>query len=130
MQEQTYWTYIITNAFQGTLYIGQTHDIYRRMEEHINGDVAGFSKRYGLKHLVWQHMFETRDEAFKKERQLKEWKRDWKIELIEKENPMWIDIHTVPVWPLPDKALFSDLYADCLKHRLDPGVRRDERRYF
>ncbi len=126
--ELIFHTYIITNAKYGTLYIGHTDSMNLRMEQHIAGTFAGFSKQYGLKHLVWYEMFGSGDEAFKRERQLKEWKRAWKIELIEDLNPEWIDLHTVPMWPLPDENLYPDLYADCLTHRLDPDVRRDERR--
>jgi len=129
MYELTFWTYIITNAYKGTLYIGHTDDIGQRMQQHIEGQFKGFSKRYGLKYLVWREEFETRDEAFTKERRLKEWKRDWKIDLIEKENPLWVDIYSVPMFPLPNEAIYPELFAKCLEHRLDPGVRRDERRY-
>ena len=126
--ELSFSTYIITNAKSGTLYVGHTDNLNERMEQHIAGHYGGFSKRYGLKHLVWQQSFESRNEAFVRERQIKEWKRKWKINLVESENPHWIDLHTVPVWPLPDRVLFDDLYNECLKHRLDPDLRRDERR--
>jgi len=129
MYELTFWTYIITNAYKGTLYIGHTDDIGSRMEQHILGAFEGFSKKYKLKHLIWYQEFETRDEAFKKERQMKEWKRQWKLNVIEEVNPMWIDLNTVPFWPLPDIDLYPELYATCLEHRLDPDIRRDERRY-
>lgn len=128
--ELTFWTYIVTNAYKGTLYIGHTDDIYVRMTDHVSGKYEGFSKRYKLKHLVWRKEFESRDEAFKEERRLKNWHRDWKIELIEKDNPFWVDIHTAPIFPVPDRNFYPELCAQCLEHRLDPGVRRDERRYF
>jgi len=129
MYELTFWTYIITNVYKGTFYTGHTDDIGTRMEQHITGAFEGFSKKYKLKHLVWSHEYETRDEAFRKERQIKEWKRQWKINLIEEKNPMWIDLNTVPLWPLPEPKAYPELYASCLEHRLDPDLRRDERRY-
>lgn len=126
--ELTFHTYIITNAKSGTLYIGHTDDINTRMQQHIDGHYAGFSKQYGLKHLVWFELFGSRDAAFKRERRMNGWARQWKINAIESMNPNWLDLHTVPVWPLPDKTLFPGLYAQCLEHRVDPGLRRDEQR--
>ncbi|WP_051279812.1 GIY-YIG nuclease family protein [Hellea balneolensis] len=130
MYELTFWTYIITNAYKGTLYTGHTDDIGTRMEQHITGAFESFSKRYKLKHLIWYQEFETRDEAFKKERQIKEWKRQWKLNLIEDMNPLWVDIHSSPMWPLPGMGMHPELYKRCLEHCLDPDLRRDERRYF
>ena len=127
MTELTFWTYIITNHKLGTLYVGHTDDISIRMQQHIHGELEGFSKKYGLKHLVWFETFGSRDEAFQRERRIKEWNRQWKINLIEESNPFWIDINTVPYWPLPDPTTMPDQYKECLKHRLDPALRRDER---
>ena len=93
---------MITNAYKGTLYLGHTDNLAQRMDQHRHGLLPGFSKKYGLRHLVWYRAFETRDAAFKCERQMKEWKRDWKLKRINDMNPDWIDLSTVPVWPLPD----------------------------
>ncbi len=128
MTDLAFWTYIITNHKYGTLYTGHTDDIHHRLEQHILGEFDGFSNKYGLKHLVWLQEFGSRDEAFQRERQIKEWNRQWKINLIEKRNPLWIDIHKVQYWPLPDKTAFPSQFQDCLKHSVDPALRRDERR--
>ena len=128
MTELNFWVYIITNQRKGTLYVGHTDNISQRMEQHKNGEYDGFSKKYGLKYLVWFEEYASRDEAFHRERQIKEWHRQWKVNLIEDINPHWLDIHSVPYWPLPDKDRFPEQYEACLKHRVDPGLRRDERR--
>ena len=120
MFDKAFYVNIITNKRNGTLYIGHTDDLGQRMGQHIDGVFEGFSKHYNLKHLVWFGSFETRDAAFKKERQMKAWKRQWKLELIEKENPHWIDIIQAPVWPLPDKIMFPELYDKAMEYRLDP----------
>ena len=129
MTELTFWTYIITNHKYGALYTGHTDDIYQRLEQHVRGKYDGFSKKYGLKHLVWFQEFGSRDDAFTKERQIKAWKRQWKINLIEKENPLWIDIHKCKYWPLPDRAAFPTQYQECLQHSVGPSLRWDERRW-
>ena len=128
MQNLEFWTYIITNHYKGTLYIGHTDNIHMRLEQHIHGEFKGFSGKYSLRHLVWFDEFGSRDEAFQRERKMKEWNRQWKINLIEEFNPLWLDLHVVPYWPLPDKELFPLQYQDCLKHRLDPALRRDDRK--
>jgi len=88
----TVYVYILTNQPYGTLYIGQTNNLARRMLEHKNGLIDGFSKKYGLKTLVYYEAYENPTEAFTRERQLKEWKRDWKKEMIEKFNRDWRDL--------------------------------------
>jgi len=87
-----FYVYIVTNMKNGTLYIGHTDDIYRRSWQHKAGDMAGFTRKYGCKRLVWFDTFSTRDAAKTRERQMKAWKRAWKIELIEKVNPEWRDL--------------------------------------
>ena len=84
--------YIIANRYRGTIYIGVTARLYDRIAEHKSGTLQGFSSKYNLKILVWYAHFETMDLAIKRETQMKVWKRDWKIELIEKFNPDWIDL--------------------------------------
>ena len=127
MTDLKFWVYIITNQRKGTLYVGHTDNMSQRMHQHINGEYKGFSKKYKLKYLVWFQEYGSRDEAFRRERQIKEWHRQWKLNLIEDLNPHWLDIHSVPIWPLPDKQRFPKQYAQCLKHSVDPGLRRDER---
>lgn len=126
MIDRAFYVYIITNKRNGTLYIGHTDDLGIRMEEHIQGRYAGFSKRHGLKHLVWYEGFETRDAAFKKERQLKEWRRDWKLEVIERDNPHRIDVYKSPQWPLPDEKIYPQLWARCMDCRIDPSFKHRE----
>ena len=87
------WVYIVTNRKRGTLYIGVTSDIARRAWEHREGVVAGFTKRYRLKRLVHVERFEDILAAIQREKNLKHWSRDWKIELIETDNPLWDDLY-------------------------------------
>jgi len=87
------WVYMMTNRPNGTLYVGVTSDLARRAWEHRDGLIAGFSKRYGLKRLVW---FERHDDiraAIQRETNIKHWSRAWKVRLIVAANPDWIDLH-------------------------------------
>ena len=86
--------YILASKRNGTLYIGVTSDLVRRVWEHNNNVVEGFTKRYGVHHLVWYELHENMDSAIKREKQLKEWKRQWKLELIEDANPSWLDLYS------------------------------------
>jgi putative endonuclease len=88
----SYYVYIITNKKNGTLYIGFTDDIHRRIYEHKNKLSDGFSKKYGLDKLVYFEEHENSSSSFKKERQMKKWRRAWKIKLIEEQNPNWKDL--------------------------------------
>ncbi|MCW5715862.1 MAG: GIY-YIG nuclease family protein [Bauldia sp.] len=88
-----FYVYIICNKPFGTLYIGSTDDIGRRIYEHREGLFPGFSKKYGLKILVWYELAESRETAFTRERQLKKWNRDWKLRLIAEMNPEWRDLY-------------------------------------
>ena len=87
-----FYVYIITNKPNGTLYIGQTDDLVKRMWAHKNKTRDGFAKRYNLTQLVWVENFETRQDAFATERRMKKWNRDWKIKTIEERNPDWKDL--------------------------------------
>lgn len=84
-----YLVYIITNKPKGVLYIGVTGGIDDRMERHTSGLGSSFSAKYKLKMLVYFEEFQYIHDAIKREKQLKNWHRDWKINLIEKENPKW-----------------------------------------
>ncbi|MGB0720292.1 MAG: GIY-YIG nuclease family protein [Bdellovibrionales bacterium] len=84
--------YILTNKRYGTLYTGLTTDLMKRMYEHKNGLADGFTKKYGLKTLVYYEIHEDMQAAAHRERLLKKWKRQWKIELIENSNPNWYDL--------------------------------------
>lgn len=87
-----FYTYIVASGRNGTLYIGSTDDLPRRIEEHRNRLRDGFTAKYGCTILVWYEVFESRDEAFRRERRIKEWRRSWKLLLIEAENPTWRDL--------------------------------------
>jgi len=87
-----YYVYIITNKPRGTLYIGVTDNIARRMQEHKNKMIDGFSKKYSLDKLVYCENYTDINDAIIREKMLKEWKRIWKIELIEQSNPKWEDL--------------------------------------
>ena len=88
--------YILASKRNGTLYIGVTSDLVKRMWEHRNDMVEGFTKRYAVHQLVWYEVHEGMESAIEREKQLKEWKRKWKLELIESTNPSWQDLyHTI-----------------------------------
>jgi len=89
----SFFTYIMASGPAGTLYTGMTDDLRKRAYQHRESLMPGFTKKYGVKRLVWFESHETREHAFRRERQIKEWKRRWKIELIEAENPTWRDLH-------------------------------------
>jgi len=76
----------------GTLYTGVTNDLARRAAEHREGRTGGFSKKYDVKRLVYYEPHDSIEHAIQREKQIKNWKRDWKIELIEKQNPNWDDL--------------------------------------
>jgi putative endonuclease len=84
--------YIVTNAERGTLYIGVTGSLKRRIHEHRESLIEGFTKRYGLGRLVWYELHGDFPSAIRHETQLKKWNRMWKIELIESKNPNWRDL--------------------------------------
>jgi putative endonuclease len=88
------YVYILASRPQGTLYIGSTTDLARRMFEHRSRVVPGFTARYRVTRLVWFEPHETLEEALLRERHLKEWRRIWKIQLIEQSNPHWLDLHS------------------------------------
>lgn len=84
--------YILASNRNGTLYIGVTTNLPRRLYEHQNGLIEGFSKTYAVTRLVHAELFERMDEAILREKQLKKWRRSWKIDLIESSNPEWLDL--------------------------------------
>ena len=89
-----FYVYIVANKRNGTLYIGLTDDLVKRVWQHREGLLPGFTKRYGLKLLAWFEQHESRESAFQREREMKKWNRAWKLDLIEKQNPGWRDL-----WP-------------------------------
>ncbi|MEK9159072.1 MAG: GIY-YIG nuclease family protein [Patescibacteria group bacterium] len=89
-----YYTYILASKRNGTLYIGVTNDLNRRVNEHKSKIVEGFTKKYNVDKLVYCEEYNNIEDALKREKQLKKWNRKWKLELIEKLNPEWIDLST------------------------------------
>ena len=89
--------YILASKRNGTLYIGVTSGLVKRIWEHKNGVVEGFTKRYNVHQLVWYELHESMESAINREKQLKEWKRKWKLELIESSNPNWQDLYPMIV---------------------------------
>ncbi len=87
-----YYVYILSNKKNGTLYVGVTSDLIKRIYQHKDGSIEGFTKKYDLKRLVYFEEGCNVNEAIKREKQLKKWNRQWKINLIEKENPEWDDL--------------------------------------
>jgi putative endonuclease len=85
--------YLLASKRNGTLCVGVTSDLVKRVWEHKNGLVEGFTSRYGVHHLVWYELHGTMESAIQQEKRLKEWKRSWKVQLIEKSNPRWEDLH-------------------------------------
>lgn len=88
-----YYVYILASKPQGVLYIGFSDELIGRTYSHRNELVEGFTKRYHVHRLVYYEVYEDRDEALKREKQLKKWNRAWKIRLIEKHNPEWKDFY-------------------------------------
>jgi putative endonuclease len=88
-----FYVYLLASQPHGTLYAGITDDLVRRVTEHKANAVPGFTARYRVERLVWFEVHATRDAAWGRERQIKEWRRAWKIQLIESDNPHWIDLY-------------------------------------
>jgi putative endonuclease len=90
--DRSFFVYIMTNQRNGTIYIGVTNNIVRRSYEHREGLVEGFTKKYGLKMLVYYETFDSISLAIQRETNLKRWPRKWKLDLIEGMNPQWRDL--------------------------------------
>ena len=93
MPDRRFYIYILANKRNGTLYVGVTGDLIRRVYQHREGTTGGFTHKYGVKRLVYFEVCEDAYEAIRREKQLKAWKRNWKLELIEKSNPDWRDLY-------------------------------------
>lgn len=90
--EKKFCVYILTNKMYGTLYVGMTSNLPKRIWEHKNKVVEGFSEKYDLDKLVYYEVHENAESAIKREKRLKKWNRKWKIEIIQKQNPDWQDL--------------------------------------
>ena len=88
-----YFVYLMASKKNGTLYVGVTNNLIRRVYEHKNGLVESFTSRYAVHHLVWFESTPSIEAAIEREKQLKNWKRDWKISLIETSNAQWVDLY-------------------------------------
>lgn len=87
-----FYVYIVTNKRNGTLYVGMTDDLVKRVWQHREGAAKGFTNRYGIKSFVWFETHSSRESAFAREQQMKKWNRKWKLQLIESQNPEWRDL--------------------------------------
>ena len=87
-----FYVYILASKRNGTLYVGMADDLIKRVRQHRNGLIAGFTESYGVKMLVWHKTHESRESALTRERQMKKWNRAWKLKLIERGNPGWRDL--------------------------------------
>jgi len=92
MINKNYYVYILASKRNGTLYVGVTSDLMKRVYEHKSNLVDGFTKKYSIHHLVYYEETSDINSAIEREKRLKKWNRKWKIELIEKLNPNWDDL--------------------------------------
>lgn len=89
----SYYVYLLASGKHGTLYVGMTSDLVRRVYEHKIKAAPGFTSRYGVDRLVWFECYDDPTAAITREKELKKWRRDWKISLIEQCNPDWLDLY-------------------------------------
>ena len=92
LREHTYFVYILASERNGTLYVGVTNALMRRVQEHREGLVPGFTKRYAVKLLVYFEPHADINAAILREKRIKRWRRKWKLDLIEQNNPQWRDL--------------------------------------
>ena len=88
-----YYVYLMASQKHGTLYLGVTNDLIRRVYQHKSKSIAGFTKRHNVTRLVWFEVYDDPTNAITREKELKKWRRDWKVRLIEEENPDWFDLY-------------------------------------
>jgi putative endonuclease len=93
MLTRTYAVYLLASRPNGTLYVGVSNDLVKRVGQHRQGLVEGFTKTYGVKSLVWYEVTESIEAAIAREKQIKKWHRAWKVKLIEHGNPSWRDLY-------------------------------------
>lgn len=90
---KSFYVYIMASRKNGTIYVGVTSDLVKRVYEHKNGLTEGFTKKYNVHDLVWYEVHGSADAAITREKRIKKWKRAWKIQMIENENPGWDDLY-------------------------------------
>ena len=100
-----YFVYILASRRNGTLYTGVTNDLVRRVSEHRQDIMPGFTTKYGVKSLVWYETHNDVDAAITREKRIKRWRREWKLALIEAENPQWLDLYDAFFQPLHEGPL-------------------------
>jgi putative endonuclease len=88
-----YYVYCMASSRNGTLYLGVTNDLVRRVHQHKAKTIPGFTAQYGVSQLVWYECYDDPTNAIAREKELKKWRRAWKLDLIEKMNPGWIDLY-------------------------------------
>ncbi len=88
-----FYVYLLASRKQGTLYLGVTRDLIRRTYQHKEKLLEGFTSRYDIRRLVWFEAYDDPTNAIEREKEIKKWRRDWKIALIEKDNPEWKDLY-------------------------------------
>lgn len=99
----TYWVYILASRRHGTLYVGVTNSLERRVAEHRAKEAPGFTRRYGVDRLVWFMEFGEVTAAIRFEKRLKRWRRDWKVRLIETDNRYWNDLYVEMMAPWQER---------------------------
>ena len=102
--DKDYYVYILASQRNGTLYVGVTSNLIKRIWEHKNKAIEGFTQKYNVDKLVYFEQYHDPENAIKREKRLKKYDRRWKLELIEKENPEWRDLYTDLVSGLPDRV--------------------------
>jgi putative endonuclease len=88
-----FYVYLLASRKHGTLYAGVTRDLVQRVHQHRSKETKGFTSRYGVTRLVWYEVYDDPTSAIAREKEIKKWRRDWKISLIENENPDWDDLY-------------------------------------
>lgn len=111
---RTYYTYMLASRQHGTLYTGVTNGLVHRIRQHRDGKGSKFTQRYAVNQLVRYQAFNTIDEAIQREKTMKDWPRQWKVNLIERDNPNWLDLYPT----LPGAELDQRL---CSSGKMDPG---------
>lgn len=119
MTGYTYWVYIPASKPYGTLYIGVTNDLLGRVEAHREGTGSQFTSRYGLRMLVYVQPFGDIEEAIQREKTLKRWVRQWKINLIERDNPHWRDLY-------PELLALPGNRIACASGEMGPRDKRED----
>ena len=93
LMERHFYVYILASSSYGTLYVGVTSDLVRRLWEHRNDVVEGFTRQYAVHRLVWYETHDSAYEAITREKRIKKWNRNWKVNLIQRTNPNWDDLY-------------------------------------